>query len=95
MPSNGQCVAFDYNNAPNQGSKWKEYANEIGPPILGGILDYWRNRQKSKSPSAPTPAGTPANPPEPNNGKSGMPVWGWILIAVAVIVALVLLLKRK
>lgn len=97
IPENGQCVPFDYNNVPDQsgGDKWKEYVNEIGPPLLGGISAWWKNRQKSKSPSAPTPAGTPANPPEPNNAKSGMPVWAWILIAVAVIAVLVLLLKRK
>jgi hypothetical protein len=97
---NGDCV-YAFGNASgvspdgtplpqNQGGGFWDWVNKNLPDILVTAGSVWQSsRQQNQSPA---PAGN-AQPSLEQQNK--MPVWGWILLALAGIVLLFLLLRRR
>lgn len=89
------CVPFDVNNPTANNAQWKDYANQYGPVVLGGIAAWWAAQQAAKNQPAPG-----QNPPPSNNDgtpkeKQGIPMWAWIAGGVVVVVVAVALLRRS
>jgi len=76
------------------GNFWSKVGNAVeqyGPLILVGAGTFWQSQQNKNQPT--TPAGTPPPPPQPQ--KAGFPTWGYFAIGAAVLLIVVLLIRKK
>ena len=94
MAQGNGCVPFDINNpTASNNAQWKDYANQYGPVVLGGIAAWWAAQQAAKNQPAPV-QNAPANTDGTPAPKQGIPMWAWIAGGVVVVVVAVALLRR-
>ena len=97
---NGDCVyAFGNESGvgpdgtpmpQNQGGGFWDWVNKNLPDILIAAGSVWQSSQQNNN-QQPTTSPGPQPPPQQNT----IPVWVWILLAVAGLVILVLLLRGR
>ncbi len=98
---NGDCVyAFGNESGvspdgtplpQNQGGGFWDWVNKNLPDILVAAGSVWQSSQQNNN-QPPTTSPGPQPPPQQQNA---IPVWVWILLAVAGLVILFLLLRKQ
>ena len=98
---NGDCVyAFGNESGvspdgtplpQNQGGGFWDWVNKNLPDILVAAGSVWQSSQQNNN-QQPTTSPGPQSPPQLQNA---IPLWMWILLAVAGLVILFLLLRKQ